>query len=641
MMNMRGGRLTCEMRKATSAAVAYSVRFRDCAPAMASARIMCSPGENGVRDEELIMRFWTAIGLILVLSATGLTYEIAAGRVLAPFFGTSLLTWTAVNATVLAGFSLGNAVGGFIAEREQNVALRNVRTALIATAVLAALSPTVLGLIYAWGARGTGGMLLAVFLAFFPASVLISAPSPLLAKLAVEARPGREGSSLGLVLAAGSLGAIVGAVLAGRTRQWRKWGRCGPPCSDQHVFGSAPAGRCSGGRQCLAWSCLPLRIRSLLHRRRAERWGGQSILRPHAAGRRTGRPRWWGGRRVGQPDPALRGVDMGANGGGPRPRALGALHRRRWLYPADPASVVARRRARHRGRDRSAGDRGRPAAPALGRGHDRTGGLRCLRRCAAGRSVGHRPRRWQGLPERDGAPVRCRGDGCVLVGVGARPPCHHGDLRTAAPDRGRTGLRQPDRPAGRPPRTRHPCDPRKPISACPGGPWPAQRPWDRQRRDGCVTPTAGTAPSAARRLRGDPDNARPRVHRRSWLGGAPLTGRKRTPRRSRSGGDRPLPLRSVSRRAPRPQHCEAGPASARPPQHRERGFGPCQPAQPGKVVVPRKMCPIRHQRHKTPPVMPSPIARPVFCMRKRHGPVVLRLAFRALRTSAPADTAFR
>ena len=94
-------------------------------------------------------------------------------------------------------------------------ALRNVRAALIATAVLASVSPIVLGLLYAWGARGTGGMLLSVFLAFFPASVLISAPSPLLARLAVEARPGREGSSLGLVLAAGSLGAILGAVLAG------------------------------------------------------------------------------------------------------------------------------------------------------------------------------------------------------------------------------------------------------------------------------------------------------------------------------------------------------------------------------------------------------------------------------------------
>ena len=161
------------------------------------------------------MRFGTAIGLILVLSAVGLTYEIAAGRVLAPFFGTSLVTWTAVIATVLAGFSLGSALGGLVAERERRAALAAVRRALVATAVLAALSPTVLGLLYASGARGTGGMLLAVLVAFFPASVLVSLPSPLLARLAVEARPGREGSSLGLVLAAGSSGAIAGAVLAG------------------------------------------------------------------------------------------------------------------------------------------------------------------------------------------------------------------------------------------------------------------------------------------------------------------------------------------------------------------------------------------------------------------------------------------
>ncbi|SDE80998.1 fused MFS/spermidine synthase [Limimaricola pyoseonensis] len=161
------------------------------------------------------MRFWTTIGLILVLSVVGLTYEIAAGRVLAPFFGTSLVTWTSVIATVLAGFSLGNALGGFAAERPRRVAMRQVRRALLATAVLMALSPTVLAALYAMGARGTGGMALTVIAAFFPASVLISYPSPFLAKLAVEARPGREGSSLGLVLAAGSVGAIAGAILAG------------------------------------------------------------------------------------------------------------------------------------------------------------------------------------------------------------------------------------------------------------------------------------------------------------------------------------------------------------------------------------------------------------------------------------------
>ena len=161
------------------------------------------------------MRFWITIGLIGVLSALGLTYEIAAGRVLAPFFGTSLLTWTSVIAVVLAGFSVGNALGGFVAELERPEALRRIRAALVVTAALAALSPTVLRFVYDLGARGTAGMAAAVIVAFGPASVLVSLPSPLLARIAIEARPGRAGSSLGWVLASGSLGAIVGAVLTG------------------------------------------------------------------------------------------------------------------------------------------------------------------------------------------------------------------------------------------------------------------------------------------------------------------------------------------------------------------------------------------------------------------------------------------
>lgn len=173
---------------------------------------LSSPQKNG---KETAIRFSVTITLILVLSAAGLTYEIAAGRVLAPFFGTSLLTWTTVIATVLGGFSLGSALGGVVAERPRAVALRNVRSALVVTAVLMTVSPTLLGLLYAWGARGTDGMMLSVFLVFFPASVCVTLPSPLLAKLAIEARPGREGSSLGFVLAAGSVGAIFGAILAG------------------------------------------------------------------------------------------------------------------------------------------------------------------------------------------------------------------------------------------------------------------------------------------------------------------------------------------------------------------------------------------------------------------------------------------
>ncbi len=161
------------------------------------------------------MRFWTTIALITVTSTVGLTYEIAAGRVLAPFFGTSLLTWTAVIAAVLAGFSLGNALGGFLSERARAEAVSAVRRALVATGVLMAVSPAVLAILYGSGARGTAGMLFTVVVTFFPAATLVSLPSPLLAKMAIEARPGREGSSLGVVLAAGSVGAIFGAILAG------------------------------------------------------------------------------------------------------------------------------------------------------------------------------------------------------------------------------------------------------------------------------------------------------------------------------------------------------------------------------------------------------------------------------------------
>lgn len=167
--------------------------------------------------QEAPIRFPIVIAVATVLSAVGLTYEIAAGRVLAPYFGTSLLTWTTVIATVLGGFSLGNAVGGFVAERPRAAATRSVRGALVAAAVLMAGSPLLLAHVYGWlgGLSGTAGMLASVIIVFFPASVFITLPSPFLSKLAIEARPGREGSSLGMVMAAGSVGAILGAVLAG------------------------------------------------------------------------------------------------------------------------------------------------------------------------------------------------------------------------------------------------------------------------------------------------------------------------------------------------------------------------------------------------------------------------------------------
>ena len=60
---------------------------------------------------------WKSYFIVFVASACGLIIELVAGRILAPFIGVSLYTWTSIIGVVLAGISLGNYLGGRIADR--------------------------------------------------------------------------------------------------------------------------------------------------------------------------------------------------------------------------------------------------------------------------------------------------------------------------------------------------------------------------------------------------------------------------------------------------------------------------------------------------------------------------------------------
>src|SRR5947209_8791414 len=58
------------------------------------------------------------VGAVVFLANAGLlVLQLAAGRLLAPFVGSSLETWTAIIGAFLAGIALGNAVGGRLADR--------------------------------------------------------------------------------------------------------------------------------------------------------------------------------------------------------------------------------------------------------------------------------------------------------------------------------------------------------------------------------------------------------------------------------------------------------------------------------------------------------------------------------------------
>lgn len=83
--------------------------------------------------------FWPSIAILLV-SAASMALEIIAGRALAPYVGMSLYTWTLIIAVVLAGLSLGNWIGGLLADRtdrpERIVAIGLIAAALTTLASL-------------------------------------------------------------------------------------------------------------------------------------------------------------------------------------------------------------------------------------------------------------------------------------------------------------------------------------------------------------------------------------------------------------------------------------------------------------------------------------------------------------------------
>ncbi|MHA1152836.1 MAG: fused MFS/spermidine synthase, partial [Alphaproteobacteria bacterium] len=154
-----------------------------------------------------------------VASAGALVMEITAGRLLAPYVGMSLYSWTAIIAVVLAGLSLGNWCGGYLSERpaERQASWIGFAFALAAASsllslvLLRQLSGPILGL-----GLGTVPSVLAIsFAAFFLPAFFPGLVGPPLTRRAIALAPGREGRALGQMFALGTLGAIAGTLASG------------------------------------------------------------------------------------------------------------------------------------------------------------------------------------------------------------------------------------------------------------------------------------------------------------------------------------------------------------------------------------------------------------------------------------------
>ncbi len=166
-------------------------------------------------------RFWAYGGAVFVTAAAGLIMEIVAGRLLAPYVGMSLYTWTAIIAVVLAGFAIGHWIGGALAgpgvkarhgARRVALALALASASSLATLILLrSLSTPIL----ASGLGPVPAIILLTAVIFLLPSLCVGIVSPILTKLAVDDAPGDHGRVIGRMYALGAVGSIAGTLAAG------------------------------------------------------------------------------------------------------------------------------------------------------------------------------------------------------------------------------------------------------------------------------------------------------------------------------------------------------------------------------------------------------------------------------------------
>jgi spermidine synthase len=159
------------------------------------------------------MRRGLAGALVFSTSASVLVLEILAGRLLAPYVGVTLETFTAVIGTALAGIALGTWAGGQLADRHEPARL--IGPELVVGGVLALLAVPVVRLVGPGAPPGdpVAMVVLAALSIFLPAAVL-SAVSPTVVKASL-ADLAETGRVVGRLSGLGTAGAIFGTFVTG------------------------------------------------------------------------------------------------------------------------------------------------------------------------------------------------------------------------------------------------------------------------------------------------------------------------------------------------------------------------------------------------------------------------------------------
>ena len=177
---------------------------------------MPSHHQNPPQRQTLQQRLWNPYVVVFLSSACIMTIELVASRLIAPRLGVSLYTWTTVIGVILAGISIGNYLGGWLADRYAALPFLGL---ILALASLGSLSILWLNdLLTGYSASKNIPLILSVIfyiaLLFLLPSLILGCVSPIVAKLSLTDLK-RSGATIGKIYAMSSVGSIVGTFATG------------------------------------------------------------------------------------------------------------------------------------------------------------------------------------------------------------------------------------------------------------------------------------------------------------------------------------------------------------------------------------------------------------------------------------------
>jgi spermidine synthase len=157
--------------------------------------------------------------IAFVVGAASLGTEIAAARLLAPYFGASTIIWANTIATVLVALSAGYWLGGKLADRRAD--LRGLCAVVLVAALLLALVPFVADpflrlSVNALGSLSVGGFagsLAAVLVLVAVPVMLLGTVAPYVSRLSIRS-VSETGRTIGNLYAISTVGSLVGTFLA-------------------------------------------------------------------------------------------------------------------------------------------------------------------------------------------------------------------------------------------------------------------------------------------------------------------------------------------------------------------------------------------------------------------------------------------